>query len=258
LSSLLRTIVLDCIWFIAYVVIGVAVMLILSTALYYLLVLVHMIRVRKRVIFDSDRALKSTYTTRKDGDGKPVKEKQSSARIRFGRPRRGTANTEMETARLENDEDSDSVLPGNRIKSGDHYETAMQRLPSHFGPMADDDALTKPGARHTVHLMPASADAKLSSPTVGGDLPAPLGRSRSRSRRSSRRSRRSVRRATMPPSTAAAISNDIYASISNTGVRPLPGRLPPACCRVAGAAAKCATIAQVWRRSRTSTTNCAR
>jgi hypothetical protein len=219
-----RTIVLDCIWFVAYVVIAVAVMVILSTALYYLLVLVHMIRVRKRVIFDSDRALKSTYTTRKDADGKPLKdkEKESSTRIRFGRPRRAAANTatatEMETARFDGagEESSESALPGNRIKSGDHFETVMQRLPSKFGPMpdADHDALSQPGARHTVHIVPS---APAMTETI---LPPPPGRSRSRSRRSSsRRSRRSARRATMPPSTAVAVNNNIYASISGAGVQ---------------------------------------
>jgi len=45
--SALRAIVLDCIWFVAYVVIAVAILFILSTVMYYSLVLVHMIRVRK-------------------------------------------------------------------------------------------------------------------------------------------------------------------------------------------------------------------
>jgi hypothetical protein len=225
-----RTIVLDCIWFVAYVVIGVAVMFILSTALYYLLVLVHMIRVRKRVIFDSDRALKSKYTTRKDADGVPLKDKENSTRLRFGRPRR-RAETEMETARFEGEEESDSALPGNRIKSGDHTEAVMQKLPSKFGPLPDSDfdALSKPGARHTVHIVP-SAPAPTES--ILPPPPGSFGRSRSRSRRSSsRRSRRSARRATMPPSSAAALNNDIYASVSSAGVQPpyvSAARAPPA------------------------------
>jgi hypothetical protein len=83
----LRTMILDCVWFVAYVIIGVACVLVLGTALYFALVAVHMIRVRKRVIFASKGALQTKYTTRKglkhaadDGDSLSSKSRSTSAR----------------------------------------------------------------------------------------------------------------------------------------------------------------------------------
>jgi hypothetical protein len=141
----LRTLVLDCIWFIAYVVIAVASALILGTAMYFLLVLVRMIRVRKRVIFESDRALKAKYTTRKGADERRDGDGDGDKLTIVISPDR---KTRASVASVHTD-DSHPELPGGVTKAGNHNESVMQRLPSTFGPL--DDGVDESSASRLSH-----------------------------------------------------------------------------------------------------------
>ncbi len=146
--SALRVLVLDCIWFFAYVVIAIASTVILGTVLYYLLVAVYMIRRRKRVVFENERALVSKYTTRKDN--KHVHHDDRGDRVLVARVSKKKSihhNREMQTVREdappdqapphENESHANAPvhesLPGGTIKAGSHVESVMQRLPSSFG-----------------------------------------------------------------------------------------------------------------------------
>jgi hypothetical protein len=141
----LRTLVLDCIWFIAYVVIAVASAFILGTAMYFLLVLVRMIRVRKRVIFASDRALKAKYTTRKGADERRDGDGDGDRLTIVISPDK---KTRASVASVHTD-DSHPELPGGVTKAGNHSESVMQRLPSTFGPL--DDGVDEASASRLSH-----------------------------------------------------------------------------------------------------------
>jgi hypothetical protein len=104
--SALRRVVLDCIWLVAYVVIGVAVIFVISTAMYRLLVLVRMIRVRRRVIFESKGVLTSTYTTRKTADADSLARRRSSAQMPINH--KHAADPEMFTVREDRAGEQDS------------------------------------------------------------------------------------------------------------------------------------------------------
>jgi hypothetical protein len=184
--SALRVLVLDCIWFFAYVVIAIASTVILGTVLYYLLVAVRMIRRRKRVVFENERALVSKYTTRKDDKNAHHGDRGDRVLVaRVSKKKSIHHHREMQTVREDappdpapptHEPDADAPvhepLPGGTTKAGSHVESVMQRLPSSFG-RSPSQRSQRRSRRATVAV---TSDA-------AGSIPPPLAPRSSSSRR---------------------------------------------------------------------------
>jgi hypothetical protein len=88
-----RALVLNFIWFVCGVICALVVLLLLGQVLFKALALVHMIRTRQRLVFESRGALTSTYTTRKTIPAvarvaEPVEWKDAESFAQRGRSRR--------------------------------------------------------------------------------------------------------------------------------------------------------------------------